>query len=85
MARRKSPPPPPTPGQVLREWLAEAGHTQAWLAGRLTVSQKHVNEIICDRGGFSVELAVRLAHVTRTEARYWLDLQASHKLEEARR
>jgi addiction module HigA family antidote len=79
MAPRRPAVPLP-PGQALAQWLREAERTQAWLAAQLGVTVKHVNEIVHDRTGFSPELAVRIAAVTKSPTRYWLDLQNDYKL-----
>ena len=80
MAPRRPPAPPTPPGQALADWLRTAARTQTWLATELEVSVKHVNEIVHGRTGFSPELAIRIATVTHTEARYWLDLQNDYRL-----
>ena len=80
MVQRRPSAPPIPPGHALAEWLRTAARTQTWLASELGVSVKHVNEIVHGRTGFSPELAVKIAAVTRTEARYWLNLQNDYRL-----
>ena len=49
------------------------------------VPPRRINEIVLGKRGVSADTALRLAAVLGTSERFWLELQATYDLEEARR
>jgi antitoxin HigA-1 len=75
---------PISPGAVLREdYLEPLGLTQGELAKALGVDRTSISELINGRRSVSTEMALRLAHVFRTQAQYWLNLQTAIDLYDA--
>lgn len=67
---------PTHPGAILREdYLPEYGLTTTTLAEALGVSRRRVHELVRERRGMSVEMALRLARLFRTTPQYWMALQ----------
>ena len=76
---------PVTPGEILREeFLAEYGLSQGALARAVGISPNRVTEIINNRRRITADTALRLAHYFGTSEQFWMVLQASFDLEEAR-
>lgn len=72
------------PGEVLRDrFLAVNGLTQVELAKRIGTSFRTVNEIVRGRRVVTPGIAVRLAKLFGTSARFWLDLQSQFDAERA--
>jgi HTH-type transcriptional regulator/antitoxin HigA len=72
------------PGSVLREKLAELGLSQAQLADRLAVSEKHVSQLIHGHVALTYETAVALERITGIPAGTWNALEAAHRDRELR-
>lgn len=67
---------PTHPGEVLREDVLPAlGVTQAVFASHLGVGRLTVSEILHEKRGVSVEIAVRIAHVIGGTSYSWLRMQ----------
>jgi addiction module HigA family antidote len=76
---------PPPPGLVLRHKILNRSKVrQADLARAMGVSRVRLSQILNGHAPISVEMALRLAHVTGTEAEYWLTLQMEFGLFRAR-
>lgn len=76
---------PPLPGSVLRHQILNRMRLkQAELARAMGVSAVRINHIVNGKAPITPSMALRLAHATNTEAEYWLSLQASFDLFEAR-
>ena len=76
---------PITPGEVLREdFLDKLEITQDELAASLGVHRTTVNEILNGRRAITPDMALRLGHAFSTSAEYWLNLQKSVDLYDAR-
>ena len=72
------------PGEQLREeFMKPRGITPERLAEDIGVAPAYVAEIVAERRAVSSEMALRLARHFGTSARFWLDLQRDHDLEEA--
>lgn len=74
------------PGEVLlQEFLSPLGISQNAVARAAGVPPRRINEIVLGKRGVSADTALRLAAVLGTSERFWLELQATYDLEEARR
>lgn len=77
---------PVHPGEILRsEWLEPLDLTPYRLAQEIGVPPNRVTEILNGRRAISADTALRLARFFGTDAQSWLNLQARHDLETARR
>jgi addiction module HigA family antidote len=78
-------PPNIHPGEVLlEELLAPMGISQNALARSIGVPPRRINEIVLGKRAITADTALRLAHYFGTSERFWMTLQASYELEEAR-
>ena len=73
------------PGRTLRSTLHELGLTQADLAERTGISQKHVNQIIQGVAPITADTALRFERVTNVPARAWNLLETNYRERLARR
>jgi len=72
------------PGATLRAKLVELGLSQAQLADRLAVSEKHVSQLVHGHVALTYETAVALERVTGTPADTWNALEARYRDHELR-
>ena len=75
---------PLTPGEVLRDMLAELGWTQDELALVMGVSRASVSSLISGKSGITPEMATALSAALRTEPSLWMDLDAKFRLSRVR-
>lgn len=76
---------PLTPGEVLRDMLAERGWTQDELAAVMGISRVSVGNLIAGRSGITPEMATLLAAAFRNNPpSYWMDLDAKYRLSRVR-
>jgi HTH-type transcriptional regulator/antitoxin HigA len=75
---------PLTPGEVLRDMLAERGWTQDELAFVMGVSRVSVGSLIAGKSGISPEMATSLGAALGTEAWYWMEFDAKYRLSRVR-
>jgi antitoxin HigA-1 len=74
------------PGEVLlQEFLIPLGISQNALARSIGVPPRRINEIVLGKRAITADTAVRLAHYFGTSEQFWMALQASFDLEEARK
>ena len=74
------------PGEVLlQEFLIPLGISQNALARSIGVPPRRINEIVLGKRALTADTAVRLAHYFGTSEQFWMALQASFDLEEARK
>ena len=74
------------PGEVLlEEFLVPMGISQNALARAIGVPPRRINEIVLGKRAISADTAVRLEHYFGTSDQFWMALQASFDLEEARK
>jgi antitoxin HigA-1 len=74
------------PGEVLlEEFLAPKQISQNALAVSIGVSPRRINEIVLGKRAITADTALRLAHYFGTSEQFWMALQASFDLEEARK
>jgi addiction module HigA family antidote len=77
---------PVTPGEVLREeFMVPLGLTARGLARDLGVSADRITEIVAGLRAISAQTAILLGERLGTSAEFWMNLQAAHDLEQARR
>ena len=74
------------PGEVLlQEFLVPMGISQNALARSIGVLPRRINEIVLGKRAITADTAVRLAHYFGTSEPFWMALQTSFDLEEARK
>jgi addiction module HigA family antidote len=74
------------PGEMLREeFMNPLGLSARALARALEVPHNRISELIAGRRSMTADTALRLEKYFGMEARFWLNLQASHDLSTARR
>ena len=72
---------PTHPGEILKEeFLAPLEITQSHLAKALHTSFRAINELINEKRGITVEMALRLSKYFRTSPQLWLNLQNQYDL-----
>ena len=72
------------PGEVLREeYLVPLGLSARALAKSLGVPANRLTEIMRGERDVSADTAIRLGRYFKTDARFWLNLQAAHDLSQA--
>lgn len=77
---------PTHPGEVLvHEFLEPMGISQTKLAHDLKIPIQRVNTLINGKRGVTAETAILLAGYFKTTPEFWMNLQASCDLYEARR
>jgi addiction module HigA family antidote len=75
-----------TPGEVLRiEFMEPLRLSARSLAADIDVPANRITEIVNGTRAITSDTAVRLGLRLGTSAEFWMNLQASHDLEEARR
>ena len=74
------------PGEVLLEvFLRPNGISQNALAVSVGVPPRRINEIVLGKRAITADTALRLAHYFGTSEQFWMALQSSFDLEEARK
>jgi addiction module HigA family antidote len=73
-----------TPGEVLSEYLGDAGMTQAELADRTGLAKKTINEIINDKSPITPETALKLERTLGRPACFWSSLERQRQDDKAR-
>ena len=71
------------PGETLLEKIQELGMTQATLAKRLGLSDKHVSQIINGLEPITQKTAIGLERVTGIPARFWNNREAIYRERQA--
>lgn len=76
----------PHPGEILQEeFLEPLGLSQNALAQAISVPANRINEIIRGRRGITADTDLRLARFFKLSEGYWLRLQNTYDMMEARR
>lgn len=76
---------PPHPGGVVkRQCLEPLGLTVTRAAQGLGVTRQALSELINERAGISVEMAIRLSKAFGSTPETWLGMQAAYDLWQAR-
>lgn len=63
------------PGDTLWEILEATGMSQAELAARMGVTEKHVSAVVKGKSPISEDMALRLERVLGTDAVFWRNLE----------
>ncbi len=64
------------PGEILlEEFMKPYGMTQTEIARRISVSRKHISELVNQRKGISTDIALRLSRLFGTSPELWLNGQ----------
>jgi len=73
------------PGEMLHEeFMLPLGLSARELAREIGVPHNRITELVAGRRGMSADTALRLERYFGMEARFWMNLQASHDLSLAR-
>jgi addiction module HigA family antidote len=79
-------PEPTTPGEMLlEEWLTPQSMSQTALAEKMGVEVQVVNGIVRGRRAVTAQTALRLSHALGTTPEFWMNLQTSCDLWQARK
>jgi len=73
-----------TPGEVLEDFLENAGLTQASLADRTGLSKKTINEIIKAKSAITAETALKLERTLGRPAHFWSNLERQYQDDKTR-
>ncbi len=72
------------PGEVLQEeFLNPMGISQNFLAQKIGVPARRINEIVLGKRRITADTALRLARFFGTSAKFWLGLQTDYDLDVA--
>lgn len=73
------------PGEILlEEFLEPAGLTQVEAARRMRIPLNRLNEVVRGRRAITADTALRLASLLNMSPEFWMHLQASWDLHQAR-
>ncbi len=72
------------PGEILADELEELGLSSAELARQIEVPANRISQIIAGRRNVTADTALRLARYFGTTADFWMNLQKTYELDEAR-
>jgi addiction module HigA family antidote len=72
------------PGEHIQEELNELSMSAEDMAVRLGVSDEFMKAVLEGRQRVTAEFALRLGHFFGTSAQFWLNLQSSFDLEQAK-
>lgn len=76
---------PPHPGLILLEdWIKPLNFSISAFAIRIGTSRKNLSEIVNGKTGISAEMALKLSKVLNTSAQFWLNMQQTYDLWQAR-
>ena len=72
---------PTHPGEILREDILPAlKHSKTAIAGMLGISRQTLHDVLKERQAITTPLALKLAKLTNTTAKFWLNLQQDYDL-----
>ena len=72
------------PGEILADELEELGLSAAGLARQIEVPANRISQIIAGRRNISADTALRLGRYFGTAPEFWMNLQKTYELDEAR-
>lgn len=73
-----------SPGDILAEALEERGMSNADLARRTELSEKHVSQLVNARVPLSLDVAFKLEQALGIPASLWLSLESNYRVEQKR-
>ena len=73
-----------TPGEVLEDYLENAGLTQASLADRTGLSKKTINEIVKAKSAITAETALKFERTLGRPAHFWSNLERQYQEDKTR-
>lgn len=74
------------PGEILREEFLKPLQMSSYeLAKNLHVPAPRINDIVLEKRGITADTAIRLARFFGTTENFWMNLQASFEVRDARR
>ena len=73
-----------TPGEVLKEYLAQEKLTQTELAARTGILLKTINEIITAQAAITAGMATKLERVLGRPALFWISLERQYQEDKMR-
>ncbi len=74
------------PGEILREeYMKPLGLSIYALAKELKLTRSRLNDIVLERRAVTADTAVRLARYFGTTAQFWMNMQCSYELREAKK
>jgi addiction module HigA family antidote len=73
-----------SPGEVLAEALEERGMSNAELARRTELSEKHVSQLVNAHVPLSIDVAFKLEQALGIPANFWLNLESNYRAEQKR-
>jgi len=68
-----------SPGETLLETIDALGMSQAELAARMKVTEKHINLIIKGEASLTEEIALKLERVLGIPASFWENLEHQYR------
>jgi antitoxin HigA-1 len=73
------------PGEIIREeYLKPLGMSVSALATALRVPAPRINDVVREKRAISIDTALRLARYFNTTAQFWMNLQTSYDLKNAK-
>ena len=75
--------PPLHPGEILADWLADAGIDPGELAAGIHMAPQEVAAVLGGAEPLSGVMALRLARYFGTSPQFWMNLQSAYELEVA--
>jgi addiction module HigA family antidote len=73
-----------SPGDILAEALEERGLSNADLARRTELSEKHISQLVNARVPLSLDVALKLQQVLGIPASLWMSLESSYRAQQKR-
>ena len=77
--------PPVVPGEILGDWMEDAGLTAYGLAQALRVPRNRIGAILAGRRSISGDTALRLGRYFGTGPAFWMNVQGHYDIEAAER
>ena len=76
---------PPHPGEILlEECIKPLNMSISAFALKIGTSRKNLSEIVNKKTGISAEMALKLAKMLNTSPRFWLNMQQTYDLWQAK-
>jgi addiction module HigA family antidote len=76
---------PPHPGKILKDiYLTDYKLSVTAFAFKLGISRTSASELINGKNGISATMAIKLGKAFKTSAQYWMNMQQSYDLWQAK-